>query len=89
VAVTDYAPADHRYLNIAIVSALFVFVGVPCSSTWAGFGVALKRLLSRPSALRVFNVVMALLLIASTWPVLIEYFERLTSVAHAATFPPR
>lgn len=72
VAITAYAPADRLFLNVTIVSVLFVFVGLPCSSAWTVFGVALKSLLSRPATLRAFNITMAALLVASLFPLVLE-----------------
>jgi threonine/homoserine/homoserine lactone efflux protein len=44
---------------------------VSCS-VWALFGSALRPVLTRPAAVRAFNIVMAVLLLASLYPVLSE-----------------
>ncbi len=62
--VSDAAPV----LTVAIVIAAFLVVGIPSAAIWIGFGVSLRRLLSDPKRLRVFNIVMGLLLVASIWP---------------------
>lgn len=60
----------------AFAGTLALLVGVAmlaCSVsavTWALFGAGLSRWLARPRVLRPFNVVMALLLVASLWPML-------------------
>ena len=39
--------------------------------TWAGFGVALRKVLQNERQARIFNVVMALLLVASIAPMVL------------------
>ena len=45
------------------IAALFVAINFPCTSIWAVFGSALRRVLAEPRYLRVFNVSMAMLLV--------------------------
>jgi threonine/homoserine/homoserine lactone efflux protein len=40
-------------------------VNVASSSLWAGFGVGIRKLPSNPTALRVFNLTMAALLVGT------------------------
>jgi threonine/homoserine/homoserine lactone efflux protein len=47
-------------------------LGAVSCSAWALFGSALRPVLTSPKAVRVFNVVMAALLLASLYPVLSE-----------------
>ena len=54
------------------MSAIFLLTGFGSSSTWALFGTALRPLMTSPRALRVFNVLMALALVATLYPVLAE-----------------
>lgn len=63
--VTNYAPRDHYVQNVVIAALVFSLVNAPCVSSWAGFGVVLRRFLDRPGALRAFNITMAVLLVAS------------------------
>jgi len=44
-------------------------LGVASSGTWLGFGAALQRVLKDERAVRAFNIVMALLLVASLYPI--------------------
>lgn len=69
-AITAFAPKDPSFAHIALITALFFVVGLPCSLTWMTFGVGLKNFLSRPAALRAFNVTMGLLLVLSLYPLL-------------------
>jgi len=54
----------------ALLAVLFAAVSLPCLLVWAGFGLALRRVLSSPRAFRVFSVAMGLLLAASVLPML-------------------
>ena len=63
--VTTYAPQDGYALNVVIAALVFSVVNAPCVSMWAGFGVAVRRFLSTPKALRIFNWTMAAGLVAS------------------------
>ncbi|MBB4195535.1 threonine/homoserine/homoserine lactone efflux protein [Rhizobium aethiopicum] len=57
-------------LSVLIVGLAFAVVNVPSVSTWAGFGSALREWLSDPVRLKWFNITMAVLLVASLWPML-------------------
>lgn len=75
-AVTTYAPRDNYALNVVIVSLVFMSINGPCVATWTGFGVGLRRFLDRPVVLRAFNIVMAILLLASLAPLAMEIAGR-------------
>ena len=68
-AVSAYAAVAAFPINVLLISLLFGIVGIFSSATWLGFGTGLRRLLSSPRAVRAVNVVMALLLVASLWPI--------------------
>jgi threonine/homoserine/homoserine lactone efflux protein len=72
VAVTTYAIPDHLLTGVVLVVAVFTLIGAPCILIWAAFGTGMKRILTRPLALRAFNIAMALLLVASIAPMLSE-----------------
>lgn len=57
-------------LNAVLMAAVFCLVGLPCICLWAGFGTAMRRILSRPAWLRVFNIAMALALLATVYPMI-------------------
>jgi threonine/homoserine/homoserine lactone efflux protein len=71
-AVTTYSAIAPYPYNIIALSLIFTAVGFLSSASWTLFGTALQGLLSTPRAIRVFNVTMALLLVASLYPVLFE-----------------
>ncbi|MEN3793401.1 LysE family translocator [Fulvimarina sp. MAC3] len=68
-AITLYAP-DRSLLSVAIVTAAFAIVCFPAISLWTWVGTVVRRWLSNARRLRVFNVTMALFLVASLYPVL-------------------
>jgi threonine/homoserine/homoserine lactone efflux protein len=68
-AVSTYAPPDGFARNVAVLALLLVVVNLPSTSVWAAFGTILRPLLADPARIRVFNVVMALLLVLSLVPV--------------------
>ncbi|RQS18919.1 LysE family translocator [Burkholderia sp. Bp8992] len=66
-ATTVRLSADYG-MNAAWMSVVFILIGFPCICLWAAFGLGLRRFLSNPRALRIFNVTMAVLLILSLYP---------------------
>lgn len=67
-AITFYA-ADRSLLAILVVAAMFAAVCIPCVSVWTVLGQQMRRFLTNPARLRMFNWGMALLLVASLAPV--------------------
>lgn len=60
-------------VQLAILfSVMFGVITVTCTLTWTGLGVSLRRLLSTPRAIRVFNGAMASLLVVSLVPIIFE-----------------
>ncbi len=68
-AVAAYLP-DPSPQGAALVASAFALVNLPSVSVWAAAGQGLRRWLDDPRRLRAFNLTMALLLVASLWPVL-------------------
>jgi threonine/homoserine/homoserine lactone efflux protein len=58
-----------QYVAMAVIFAL---VGLPCSLLWGALGKGAGRILRHPLQLRIFNIAMALLLIGSMIPVLLD-----------------
>lgn len=67
-AVTTIRLSADFGINALLMAAVFYLTGLPCICVWAGFGTAMRRLLSRPVWLRIFNIVMALALLATVYP---------------------
>jgi threonine/homoserine/homoserine lactone efflux protein len=70
--ITAYAGIASFPWNIAIQTALSLLLGVVSCATWALFGSALRPLLTSRRMVRAFNVVMAILLLASLYPVFMD-----------------
>ncbi|EDZ98715.1 Lysine exporter protein (LYSE/YGGA) [Burkholderia sp. H160] len=59
-------------INAVAMAAVFYVIGFPCICVWAGFGTAMREVLSNPRRLRIFNIAMALLLVASLYPIALK-----------------
>lgn len=69
-ALTTYLPPGFTVIDAAMLAGVFGFIGVFCVGAWAMFGVAMRRVLQDPRSVRIFNIVMALLLVATLYPML-------------------
>ena len=67
--ITAYAAIAAYPWNIAIQVALSLTLGAVSCTAWALFGSSLRPVLTSPRAVRAFNILMALLLLASLIPV--------------------
>ena len=70
--ITAYAAIAAFPWNIAIQVGLSLILGTVSCVVWALFGTALRPILTSPRAIRAFNVVMAILLLASLYPVFMD-----------------
>ncbi len=70
--VAVYMRPGHEREDFVIVLAVFALSTVLSTATWVGFGVALRRFLRDPMHARIFNIVMALLLVATIIPIVSE-----------------
>lgn len=71
-AISAYAPQDRGLvLGSLMVAGIFATTNLPAVTIWAWIGVQLRRWLGTARRLRVFNISMALLLVASLWPMLL------------------
>ena len=69
-AMSTYLPPDAAWWQVALVATVFTLINVPCVSTWAAFGSAMRGLLQKPRPFRIFSITMALALAASLIPML-------------------
>lgn len=69
-AISAYSP-DRSYQSVLVVAIVFGAINLPCVSSWTVLGQQMARILSNPRHLRVFNWTMAILLVASLYPVLL------------------
>lgn len=67
-ATATFGAADAFVTSVVVIALVFVAVNLPSVSTWALFGAWMRRYLRDGPVVRVFNGVMAALLVASLWP---------------------
>ncbi|GMO98762.1 MULTISPECIES: LysE family translocator [Bradyrhizobium] len=70
--ITAYAAIARFPLNIAIQTVISLLVGTVSTVVWALFGSALRPVLTSERLVRAFNILMALLLLASLYPVFMD-----------------
>jgi threonine/homoserine/homoserine lactone efflux protein len=68
------------YFQVAIIALLTVVVTLLSTLAWTAFGAAIRRWLRAPLALHLFNLFMALLLVGSTVPIMLEIWGSLKQV---------
>ena len=77
-AITTYASASggaSKFSQVLVVVLIFGVVNFPLVACWGWFGSAMRRFLQDPKNLKMFNVTMAVLLIASLYPVVQPMFQ--------------
>jgi threonine/homoserine/homoserine lactone efflux protein len=67
--ITAYAGIASFPWNIVMQVVISLLIGAASCVVWALFGSALRPWLTSPRAVRAFNIVMAILLLASLYPV--------------------
>ena len=70
--ITAYAGIASFPWNIAIQVGLSLMLGAVSISTWTLAGSSLRSVMTSPKAVRAFNIVMAVLLLASLYPVFMD-----------------
>jgi threonine/homoserine/homoserine lactone efflux protein len=68
-AVTAYTPKAHPVLGLMTVAFIFGLINLPSVGSWTLMGVKMRRFLNDPIKLRTFNIVAALTLVATLYPV--------------------
>ncbi|AMD45703.1 LysE family translocator [Bordetella holmesii] len=74
--VATYTPQQGFLGNLWVAAVVCGLVNLPSISIWVSFGMALRRILHRPGAVRIFNLSMALLLVASLYPIALDLAAR-------------
>lgn len=69
-AISAYAPKSQGWVGIFIVAGVFGAINLPVTGTWAIMGAKMRHFLNDPIRLRAFNIVAALLLVASLYPMM-------------------
>jgi threonine/homoserine/homoserine lactone efflux protein len=70
--ITAYAAIAQFPLNIAIQTLISLLVGTVSTVAWVFFGTALRAVLTSVRLVRAFNILMAILLLASLYPVVMD-----------------
>jgi threonine/homoserine/homoserine lactone efflux protein len=70
-AISVYSPSPN-VAGVAFVAAVFGVINIPCVSFWTSLGQQLQRFLTSHARLRLFNAAMAILLVLSLYPVLVQ-----------------
>tara|TARA_A100000171_G_C2138807_1_gene152777 strand:- start:3453 stop:4082 length:630 start_codon:yes stop_codon:yes gene_type:complete len=71
-------PADDMHWQVIQLTLVFMLAAIPSAWTWLLFGVGLQKLLKDPRNLRIFNLAMAMLLILSMVPVVLDLVDQLS-----------
>ena len=71
-AISTYTPLQGYFFNVVVIAAVFALINLPSVSLWVVCGSLLRNLLRDRRWLRLFNWGMALLLVASLYPLLLE-----------------
>lgn len=69
-AMATYTSPGAYFTTMMIVGIAFAVVNIPSVSSWAAFGQIMRGWLADPVRLKWFNIIMAVLLMASLWPML-------------------
>ena len=72
-AITVYTPQPTTSYYVIVVSLIFGAINLPSISVWLILGVQMRRFLTTPTRLRLFNRSTAFLLVMSLYPILILY----------------
>ncbi|MBR0707094.1 LysE family translocator [Bradyrhizobium liaoningense] len=70
--ITAYAAIAQFPINIVIQTLISLLVGTVSTVVWALFGTALRPILTSERLVRAFNILMAILLLASLYPVFMD-----------------
>lgn len=74
-AISTYTPLQGYFFNVFVIASVFALINLPSVSLWVVCGSLLRNLLQDRRWLRMFNWGMALLLVASLYPLVVESFS--------------
>lgn len=69
-------PESNIYLQVVIIAGVFLLFAAPATATWLCFGSVLQRVISHRWQQKLFNGVMALLLVVSITPIAYELIRQ-------------
>ena len=77
-AIAAFTTAEASlYLQIIVIAFIFFLFTFPCAGAWLYFGRYLKQIIKDSKKQRAFNLGMAVLLVFSVYPVVLELLENL------------
>ncbi len=68
-AVTVYSPSQNT-MAILTTAIIFGLINIPSCGVWIFIGKQIRRWITDPIKMRVFNIIMAILLLTSLYPIL-------------------
>ncbi|MCF8529525.1 MAG: LysE family translocator [Aquiluna sp.] len=68
--IASYVPVGSGFLTVALCYFIFLAVTLPGAMVWAAFGQGLRKLFKNERQRTIFNWAMAILLVASMFPVI-------------------
>lgn len=71
-SIAAFALTDNYLASVAVIVAIFALMSVVSSTSWTLFGAGLRRVLTHPRYFRIINILLALSLVASLWPMLVH-----------------
>lgn len=71
-AAANFLKPESLAFDLPVMLALILFVSLTSASTWALFGQSVRGLLGTARRRQVFNWTMAVLLVASLWPIIAD-----------------
>ena len=71
--VATYTPREGFFVNLLLSALVLGIINYPSISIWTLFGSSVGRALRTPQALRIFNGIMAGLLLLSLVPIFMEH----------------
>ena len=75
-AIAAYTVPENYTGSLVIITLVYALTGTPGSLIWAAFGAGLRNYLRDPVKVRWFNLIMALLLVASLYPAVSDLLWR-------------
>tara|TARA_R110001583_G_scaffold34122_4_gene114839 strand:+ start:2105 stop:2719 length:615 start_codon:yes stop_codon:yes gene_type:complete len=67
---------DAIYRQVLIIAGAFFFAALITAGTWLVFGKGIKQILQSAKQQRMFNIAMALVLVASVFPVITQLYQQ-------------
>ncbi len=67
---------ENIFLQVLLIAFIFLLVAFPSTGSWLIFGRTMQRFLQKPIHQNAFNISMALLLVATVIPVILEIGSR-------------